>query len=770
MNSVPGANNESEGLQKRVTRDTAAAAAIPKAAEERRRSQLMFKPGTSMTGGVSQAEKRVAQGLELERQAVQKIASHPFHAMVEGFTKNAGSLEKRVLWYAHEKTSCNVVLELNGQQYPVMAWTHAGVQCALTGDLGEWDDIERSGYAIRAVKPTARAWFTRVTPALAGVYEPGGVLDTPVVEEQKPGLKAVKLQMTPDQVKAFVARPSGYMVVTGAPGTGKTTVTFQRIRFLFDQQTEFSGSLKVPYRPSLTRIFLASRNLIGYSRQLLKEELEIPGDVVSHVPEFIQRYLTDTWRVTGRARPIARQMDRITERAREAMLNLCGVRDLEGVWSAFETQVRTRLPLSDDVEWRRIAARAGGETARLAEALAEELARVPKRLGTDVLDSPVRMDALWRRVQKPYADCRRSMIGDQRERFDDAFVSWLYEVYDPLAALREWFRTQDEESVRRIKDGTGEGQTTAFKIFSEVIDDWSRRLYGTAELSWIAWLLRFALPEDAAVEDGFRAVPRALPEPDDQEQRRWTHVVIDEAQDLSVQEASLLASFVHPSGALTVSADFNQVVSPVHGMANAAALSFGLPIRDRNAHIQFPFRRNMRQAREIGLFLQSFHKSAFGQIAPFDAGDRRERHKPQVLIGPRAQFAQRVKQLTNVLKKKGTTGSVAVILVHDDQDALLSMRSSLQILGVEVAEPDNLLDRGRVVVTTVEQAKGLEFDMCVIIGLDDVERFSVNFAKNRSYVALSRPTRKLIMLCERPPEILHDVPRDLYDRFSFARP
>src|SRR5690606_8978847 len=111
MNSVPGANNESEGLQKRVTRDKAGAAAIPKAAEERRRSQLMFKPGTSMTGGVSQAEKRVAQGLELERQAVQKIASHPFHAMVEGFTKNAGSLENRVLWYAHEKTSCNVVLE-----------------------------------------------------------------------------------------------------------------------------------------------------------------------------------------------------------------------------------------------------------------------------------------------------------------------------------------------------------------------------------------------------------------------------------------------------------------------------------------------------------------------------------------------------------------------------------------------------------------------------------------------------------------------------------
>jgi len=47
----------------------------------------------------------------------------------------------------------------------------------------------------------------------------------------------VKLEMTPAQVKAFISRMNGVLLVTGAPGTGKTTVALQRVRFLYDQQS-----------------------------------------------------------------------------------------------------------------------------------------------------------------------------------------------------------------------------------------------------------------------------------------------------------------------------------------------------------------------------------------------------------------------------------------------------------------------------------------------------------------------------------------------------
>ena len=42
----------------------------------------------------------------------------------------------------------------------------------------------------------------------------------------KTGLKAVKLNMTPDQARAFISRMSGLMIVTGAPGSGKPRSPF----------------------------------------------------------------------------------------------------------------------------------------------------------------------------------------------------------------------------------------------------------------------------------------------------------------------------------------------------------------------------------------------------------------------------------------------------------------------------------------------------------------------------------------------------------------
>ena len=69
-------------------------------------------------------------------------------------------------------------------------------------------------------------------------------------------------------------------------------------------------------------------------------------------------------------------------------------------------------------------------------------------------------------------------------------------------------------------------------------------------------------------------------------------------------------------------------------------------------------------------------------------------------------------------------------------------------LGIPLAAAENLPAESRLVLTSAEQAKGLEFEACIVLGLEDVERSMLNFAKNRAYVALSRPTRRLFMLCE----------------------
>jgi DNA helicase IV len=239
--------------------------------------------------------------------------------------------------------------------------------------------------------------------------------------------------------------------------------------------------------------------------------------------------------------------------------------------------------------------------------------------------------------------------------------------------------------------------------------------------------------------------------------------VIDEAQDLAVQEASLLGSLVDPKGALTVSADFHQIVSPVHGMTDAEALKFGLPIWDQKLYTQFPFQKNLRQSREIGLFLVDFFGKAFHEYPSFDAGPREEGTKPTLYTGRATSFVRLIKQMVTVLQKSAAIRRVALLQVDDEPEAMERLRRRLAAEGVRLADAGTLAADQGLITASVERVKGLEFDACIVLGLDSIERSSLNFAKNRGYVALSRPTQRLFMLCEHFPPLLQQVRRDLFE-------
>ena len=753
-------------LERRCQRDQSNAELAQRGAQSQLPKATTFRPQADMAHGVSDIQIGYAAGIDRDRVDLERIARRPFDAMVEADVKSAGR-DLSVLWYVHRDTSGNQSIATgDGREIRILSWTHPGAQIALSGQFQQTAEIKRRDLALRAVTPLARARFDRVSPDICGVYEPGGTVgELTLVEAKTVNLKAVKLDMTPEQVQAFINRQNGLMFVIGAPGTGKTTVAFQRIRFLFDQQEQTDQEHRnAPYGPELTQVFLASRNLIGYTRSLLRDELHIPPDVVAHVGDFVHKYVERVWQPKLDARPITRKMSVEETRAREAFLNLGDVGELRGMWQCLEAQVRTRLASGTD-EWAVVLRKEGSTATKLAAALAAELAAVPSRKAADPLDSVCRMDRVWQRARLQYDACRSELKGRRRDEFDDRFAKWLLTVYDPLDVLRANFGGHRQQSIARIKAGTGSVLNPA-EVVDSTLRDWRQRRYGQAEEAWIAWLLRFALPEDSDPEDGFRVVARAVPRPSHEEQRRWTHVVIDEAQDLSVQEASLLGSFVDPNGALTVSADFRQVVSPVHGMTNGEALKVGLAIRDQTLHTTFPFRTNMRQSREISQFLRDFYQNVFGEFPPFDSGTRLGRVRPQLHTGPEHLFAGLLRQLMNVLSKKQTPGTTAILSIDEGDERMRRLRSALLGLGLAPLPIDELV--GGLVMTTVERAKGLEYDTVVVLGLDDVERSSVNFWKNRAYVALSRPTTRLVMLCEEFPHVLRTISKDYFEHHLLA--
>jgi hypothetical protein len=749
---------ESMSLSERCKRDQMNASRAKTAAETALRERSAFAPEYDMTHGAARPQLEIVEEFGRHKSTLLEIAQTSFNAMVEMVVK--ANKTKTVTWYANERSLTNEVLGDGDDSITIMTWTHPALQVALTADLEEEVAIRRPGYNLRSVKPLARARFRRVLPIIVGIYDPGGRVQEGAQPEPRPaaGLKAVKLDMTRDQVQAFIHRMDGFLMITGAPGTGKTTVALQRIRFLFDQQRLREGEdAKVLYAPELTAVFLANRNLLSHARHLLQSELQIPPQVIHFVPDFISDFLGRVWQHKWNARPVARKLDPVEQRGREAFFNLCKAKDLGGIWGVYEGQIKARLSEASKSDWAHSA-----HPSSLTE-LASALAVLNPRLSASPGGSGLRMDSVFQRVRREYGRHRESLAEPERRNFDMTFARWLFWVYDPYQTLISYFGERLYEGEQRIKSGTAELRS-AGEIIGGIREDWKSRQYSEKEESWLAWLLRFALPEERAPADRFREIPQAMQEVNHKIETRFTHVVIDEAQDLAVQESSFLASLVHPRGALTVSADFHQIVSPVHAMEDAESLKFGLPIADQAAFMQYPFRKNMRQSREIGLFLRDFYKHTFHEFPPFEPGDSICRSKPVLYLGESSSFPSLVRQMMKALSGSHEVNTVALLQVNDDPVAMQLLRSQLEGAGVSVAPTEIPPAAGALIVTTVEQAKGLEFDACMVLGLDDVEHASLNYAKNRAYVAVSRPTQRLFMMCQEFPPLLHKIDKRLYDR------
>jgi hypothetical protein len=199
-------------------------------------------------------------------------------------------------------------------------------------------------------------------------------------------------------------------------------------------------------------------------------------------------------------------------------------------------------------------------------------------------------------------------------------------------------------------------------------------------------------------------------------------------------------------------------------MTNPEAFQFAGTVRGAGSTVQFPFRKNLRQSREIGRFLKDFYHHTFNEMPPFDAGDRVENFKPQLVIGSRQGLFREVSNMMRQLTRSKSVQTIGLLLIDEDRVELDRTKTELQAVGLSPVILDGKgMEPGALLLSTVERAKGLEFDACIVFGLDDVERSSLNFWKNRAYVALSRPMKRLFMLCEEYPALLQSVQKDLLD-------
>ena len=750
-------------LNDRLKRDHQNAKLVAKAAKDKLEGINPSVPRTGLYGPTKQDIGRINQRRK-SHSSLNCIAKSAFQVMVEADTwlrcqSGNGSTRKRQLWYANSGSSSNEVFECGDGKIYVLAWTHPGLQRALSLDVEEYANISDPNYNLLGVETIAKAKFDAVLPDISGIYQPGGPVRPIEAPRPTSGLKAVKLEMTRDQVDAFISRMSGLMIVTGAPGSGKSTVAFQRIRFLCDQQGERQfGASQVRYTPDRTRVFLANPKLAEQAKFLLTEQLDIQEDVVLSVSDFVQDYLDEVWIYKHDALQRRRTLRPLQQAARTAVLGLADDRDLGRLWMVYEAQISYRLSTASESTWATMGVRTSSKLNKLAATIAA--VGMQTRSQYDPLRSEISMDAVFDRVKDVYLDARSAISDVVRRKFDDEFLKWLYEVYDPLLALKEFVNSRRSEAAERIRRGTG-ARVEEEDILDQMDDEWRRRRYGPEDAPWLAWLLRFALSEKINPLERFRETPVPVSRHSTDEPR-WTHVVIDEAQDLSVAEASLIGSQVDPDGALTVAADFRQIVSPVLGMRTPAALHIGRSVKGRGRDLSYPFAKNMRQSRQIGQFLKGFYEAAFRERPTFDVNDRLDAQLPQLIIASPGEQPRRIKQLNAVYQQVGGLNSIAVIQINEDLTSLVKLRKDLEDLDVNLAPMWDSQGEG-LLTTSVERIKGLEFDACIVLGLEHVESAALNFSLNRAYVGLSRPTRRLVIIAEEFPPLLRRMPQSLFN-------
>ena len=233
------------------------------------------------------------------------------------------------------------------------------------------------------------------------------------------------------------------------------------------------------------------------------------------------------------------------------------------------------------------------------------------------------------------------------------------------------------------------------------------------------------------------------PAEDDDEQRAFGHVLVDEAQDLSPMQWRMLARRC-PSGSMTVVGDFGQSSRPGAAQDWDEVLAL-LPDHDPSRIVTLTV--NYRTPAEIMDVAHRVLAAAAPGVPPTRAV-RRTDVLPTFEAVDAADLVDRA-AATARAAVRDDTGTVAIVAPYDLHDAIVG---ALADVGA-VADSADALDAPVAVLVPVE-AKGLEFDHVVVV--EPARLVPADAAGLRLlYMTLTRATRRLAVIHAEPlPEAL----------------
>lgn len=569
---------------------------------------------------------------------------------------------------------------------------------------------------------------------------------------------------------------AGALVVQGGPGTGKTAVALHRAAYLlytYRRQLEKRGVLVVGPNATFLRYIGQVLPSLGETSVLLStigdlfpgvsasateqaEAAELKGGIAmarviaaairdrQHIPDEPIEVRTDvasirlitaagredappeigagvsrlqlTPRMVEQARERARRSRRPHNQARAVFAREIITALTRQLAGRIGTDVRTGEGLMDDQDLTDLRGELRADPAVRAAIMRLWPVLTPQQLVGELLSDPARLAAAAPRM--PAAD-RAALLREPDAPWTPADVPLLDEAAELLG---------DDDRARRAAQARRRRQEEAYA--QGVLDIIGRDEEADDEILMGADLVdasRLAARFEA--EQDLTAAERAAAD------RTWAfgHVIVDEAQELSPMAWRMIMRRC-PARSLTIVGD----VAQTGDLAGTASWRLALDpyLKDRLRLSSLTV--NYRTPAEV-MAVATDVLAAIGTDLQPPRSVRESGHKPWHLPAEPDDFTATVTQAAARLAAEAGDGKLAVI-VPEGLAAELGSAISAALPGTAVgADPDLT---SPVVVLTVKQAKGLEFD-CVLIA--DPARMLADSPRglNDLYVALTRATQQV---------------------------
>jgi DNA helicase IV len=569
-----------------------------------------------------------------------------------------------------------------------------------------------------------------------------------------------------EQDKIIRAPMPGALVVQGGPGTGKTAVALHRAAFLlytFRRQLEKRGVLVVGPNATFLRYIGQVLPSLGETSVLLSTIGDLfPGvsavasesaavaavkgragmaRVIAAAVRDRQHVPAQPLRIdsgSGRLSLTPRMCAQARERARRSRRphNLAQPVFAREIVSALTRQLAGQLGHNvlggsnllgqQDVDDLR------GEL-REDEAVRAAIVRLwpiltPQQLVSDLLSDPARLKAAGTGLS---AEDRALLHRDDGADWTPADVPLLDEAAELLGEDERAARA-DKERRRRLQEAYAQG---VLDIIGRDDEDDPEVLMGADIIDAGRLADRF---DD---EENMTAAERAAAD------RTWAfgHVIVDEAQELSPMAWRMLMRRC-PARSLTIVGDLAQT-GDLSGPASWAD-ALGPYLRDRWRLA--PLTVNYRTPSEV-MAVAADVLAAIDPALETPRSVRDSGHQPWRLETTDSSLAEAAGAGAAVLAEQAGEGKLAVIVPAERLDEIGKAVSSVLPGTALGADPDLT---SPVVVLTVRQAKGLEFD-CVLIADPALILAESPRGLNDLYVALTRATQRVGVVHSGPvPEVL----------------